>query len=180
MIQKLFDYFKPINKIKHIERKGWKLKGVKGVTDTIASHSFGAALIGWFLAEKEKVDPNKVIKLMLVHDLVMSYLEDLTPFDKEYKNKEELENHSFEEMINDIPEELKKEFIKLVKEYQEQKTKEAMIAREADELDTLLQAKVYSGILNKNILNEFLETYKKYFKSETGKKLWGELKKKKF
>ena len=61
--------FEPINKIKHLERKGWVLKGVTGIKDTIASHSLGAASLGWLLSEIEEVDSNKVIKMLLIHDL---------------------------------------------------------------------------------------------------------------
>jgi putative hydrolase of HD superfamily len=177
MVKEFSKFFEPINVIKHIERNGWKLKGKTGITDTIASHSFGAALVGWLLAEKEKVNSNKVVKILLIHDLVMAHMKDLTPKDKEYKNKEEIEKLAFEKFLNNIPEELREEFTHLVQEYHNQKTKESIIAREADELDTLFQAKVYSDVLNKNILSEFLETYKKYFKSKTGKQLWEELNK---
>ena len=38
-------------------------------TDNIASHSFRAAFIGYFLAKQLKADANKVLKMCLLHDL---------------------------------------------------------------------------------------------------------------
>ena len=105
----------------------------------------------------------------------MAYINDLTPTDKNYVNKDEIEKRSMEKLMRILPAKITKEFSELINEYQEQKTKESIVAREADELDTLLQARVYSKQLNKDILTEFLNTYYKYFKTATGKQLWNEL-----
>ncbi len=175
MKKDILHFFEPINLIKHLERKGWVLKGVTGIKDTIASHSLGAASLGWLLSEMEEVDSNKVIKMLLIHDLIMAYIDDLTPADKSYVNKDEIEKKSMEKLMRILPAKIAKEFGELINEYQEQKTKESIVAREADELDTLLQARIYSKRLNKDILSEFLKTYQKYFKTATGKQLWNEL-----
>lgn len=175
MKQKLLNLFKPINSIKHIERKGWVVKGVMGVRDTIASHSLGAASLGWFLSEIEGVNSDRVIKMLLIHDFIMAYIDDLTPADGSYGDKEEIERKSLEKLMKNVPPQIAKEFSELICEYQEQKTKESIVAREADELDTLLQARIYSKQSNKDILSEFLNTYQKYFKTATGKHFWREL-----
>jgi putative hydrolase of HD superfamily len=179
-MNELINFYRNIDKIKHIERKGWSKIGIKGVKDTIASHSYGASLIAWVLSKKEDLDENKLIKLMLIHDLIMAHIEDYTPTDKEYVSKKDVENNSFHELIENVPKEIEEEFKDLFLEYQQEKSEEAMLARECDKLDTLLQALMYSERLKKNELSQFISSYESKFKSETGKSIIAELKNIKF
>jgi putative hydrolase of HD superfamily len=174
-MKNIIKFYSCIDKIKHIERTGWKDIGVTGVKDTIASHSFGAALLGWIISKNNKLNETKIIKLLLIHDLVMAYMVDYTPNDREYPSKKDIENQNIKSLLKDVPEEIKKEFSDLFKEYQAGKTEEAMLAREADKLDTLFQAYFYSKRLGKNEFKSFALSYKKYIKSKTGKKIFNEL-----
>lgn len=168
----ILDFFEPIEKIKRKEREGWKLAKLKPVIETIGSHSFGAALLGWLLAKKEKLNEEKVVKLLLVHDLVMAYMQDVTPRDKNYEIKNEIENGRIAKLLEKIPKEMKKEAEALITEYQKQETQESLLAREADKLDTLLQSLFYSKENGKKeIFREFFGHYKKFFRSKSGKKI---------
>jgi len=180
-LSEILDFFEPIEKIKRKEREGWKIAKkeykIKGVVETIGSHSLGAALIGWFLAEKEGLNKEKIIKLLLVHDLVMAYMHDITPRDKDYARKKEIENDNIKELLKDIPSILKNEFESLIMEYQKEETPESRLAREADKMDTLLQAFFYSKENGrKEIIQDFLPRYEKFFRSKTGMKIFMELK----
>ena len=171
----LIEFYNAINRIKHIERTGWKQKGVTGVSDTIASHSFGATLVGWTLAKEEGLDADKIIKMLLIHDLIMAYVPDLTPSQAEYTEKRNIENSYAGKLLEDVPASIKDEFSVLFKEYQEEKSAEAIFARECDKLDTLLQAYSYSLTLEKDIFSEFLKSYKDKIKSKTGNNLIADL-----
>jgi len=103
-------------------------KQVERPRDTIASHSFGAALIGWVMAEKEDLDSDKIVKMLIMHDLIMSYVEDYTPEDEEFSSKKEKE--VFDQLIDDIPNEIEEEFKLMFHELQSQETEEAKIAKE--------------------------------------------------
>lgn len=162
--------------IKTKEREGWKQKKVKGVVETIGSHSFGSAMLGWILAIRENMDKEKIIKLLLVHDLVMACMPDITPKDSDYARKKEIENSKIRELLEKIPEELKDEFRLLITEYQSHETPESRLAREADKLDTLLQAFFYSKREGRwEIAQEFLNSYARFIKSKTGKETAKEL-----
>lgn len=168
----IIDFFEPVEKIKRKEREGWKLAKFKPVIETIGSHSFGAALLGWLLAKKEKLNEEKVVKLLLVHDLVMAYMQDVTPRDKNYERKSEIENSKIAKLLEKIPKEMRKEVETLITEYQKQETEESLLAREADKLDTLLQSLFYSKKKGKNeVFQEFFDHYKKFFRSKSGKKI---------
>ena len=115
------------------------------LTDNIASHTFRTTFIGYFLAKELKADADKVIKMCLLHDL-----EETRSADQNWVHKRYLK--VFEGEIRD--EQLKnvlhsKELINLSKEYQERKTLEAKIAKDADLLDEILLLREYQWQGNK-------------------------------
>ena len=172
----ILNFYNNIDKIKHKEREGWKRIGIKGVKDTIASHSFGSSLIAWIMAEKEGYDSSKLIKMLLMHDLIMAYVDDYVPGQEGYKNKRNIENELAKKLLSSVPDEIKKEFTALFEEYQEEKTEYAVFARECDKLDTILQAFMYSKRLGNDSVSEFIKTNEKKIKSKTGKEILKSLK----
>jgi putative hydrolases of HD superfamily len=176
----LIKFYRDIDKIKHIERRGWSDINIKGIKDTIASHSYGASLLAWVLSKRENLNEDKLIKLLLIHDLIMAHINDFTPKNKEYSSKKEIENESIEKLLKNVPKEIKEEFTSLFNEYQEEKTEEAILARECDKLDTLFQALMYSERLKKDELAKFISRYKSKFKSKAGKAILKDLEKEKF
>lgn len=176
-MEDLIKFYREINKIKNIIRNGWERAGIEDARDTIASHSFGATLLSWVIAKKTGMDENKMTKMLLIHDLIMAHVKDVTPFEKEYSSKREKENLAFEKLIVNIPVEIKDEFKELFEEYQEEKTEFVVIARECDKLDTLLQALIYSERCGENKMKTFIKSYENKFKSEFGKSLFEDLKK---
>ncbi|MCM2324876.1 MAG: HD domain-containing protein [Candidatus Woesearchaeota archaeon] len=172
----IMDFYVSIDKIKHIERSGWKKIGVRGTRDTIASHSFGASLLAWVVAEKEGFDSSRMMKMLLIHDLIMAHVKDYMPIHEEYKDKRKLENMAAKDLLSRIPDEVRSEFTMLFEEYQEEKTEFSILARECDKLDTLLQSYMYSKRLGKDIFSEFLDSYACKIKSKTGKEMIKKLK----
>lgn len=170
------DFFEDIHKLKHREREGWKKHGVERPRDTIASHSFGSALIGWTMAEREGLDSDKLVKMLLMHDLIMAYVEDYVPEDEEFESKKEKELEASERLFDDVPEEIEDEFRKLFNELNEMETDEARLANESDKLDTLFQASKYSENRDENFMNEFINYYSEVFETVSGKQIFSELK----
>ena len=168
------DFFDDINELKHTEREGWKDKEVDRPRDTIASHSFGAALLGWTLAEKEGLNSDKIVKMLLMHDLIMAYVEDFTPEDEEFDSKKDMERKASEKLFEDVPDGIEDEFRDLFHELQEMETEEATLANEADKLDTVLQASKYSED-GEDFLGEFLDFYRDEFESDSGEGIFSSL-----
>lgn len=179
-MEDLENFFDDINELKHTERQGWKDKEVDRPRDTIASHSFGAALLGWALSEKEGLDSDKVVKMLLMHDLIMAYVEDYTPEDEEFDSKKEMEKEASEKLFDDVPDVIEDEFRELFNELQEKETEAAGIANEGDKLDTVLQASRYSKESEESFLESFLEFYRDEFETETGKEVFLGLESKSF
>ncbi|MFB6292332.1 MAG: HD family hydrolase [Candidatus Nanohaloarchaea archaeon] len=170
-MDELLEIFRDIDSLKHREREGWKKIGVEGTRDTIASHSFGAAMMAWVLGEREGFDTDRLVKMLLMHDLVMAYVDDYTPEDEGFDSKREEENQVAEELIRDVPEEIRDEFRSLFQEFQAEETRLASFARECDKLETILQAYMYSRELGEDRLSEFIESYRDTFESYTGRQL---------
>jgi putative hydrolases of HD superfamily len=109
--------------------------------DTIASHSFRTAIIAYLLADLEGVDKNKALKMALFHDIPEARTGDANFINKFYsKQKEKL---AYQNQTKNIPGE--EEIKYLLNELSERKTKEAIIAKDADILDQISLQKEVLG-----------------------------------
>ncbi len=109
-------------------------------SDNIASHSFRVAIIGWFLAKSEKVDPYKVLLMCLVHDMSEARSNDLNWVHKKYVKVFEEEITSAQ--LNGLP--FEDDLANTLTEYNNRQTKEAKIAKDADLLDQILLIEEYA------------------------------------
>ena len=107
--------------------------------DTIASHSFRVAIIGLILANLEKVNEDKVLKMCLLHDLAELRTGDANFMNKYYRveNEKKAIFDQWKDIVGG------KKVISLLKEYNERKSKEAIIAKDADILDQIFLQKEY-------------------------------------
>jgi putative hydrolase of HD superfamily len=97
----------------------------------LADHHLRVIWIALTIAKYEKADANKVMKMALVHDIAESRTGDV-----DYLSRQYVERNSelgLEDMVKDIS--LEKELLDLQKEYEERKTLEAKIVKDADNLD---------------------------------------------
>lgn len=169
-MQNLLDFFIKVGKLKEIPKKGWVLIGVKD-SESVMEHSFQVAIIAWILGEKKNInfDIGRILKIALIHDLCEIYAGDETPYDKILpKNKEEWpelfdkwpratksekvkhrgEKHKREQgslvkLTAKLPSGIKREVLGLWLDYEEGRTKEARFVRQANRIQTLLQALEY-------------------------------------
>lgn len=173
-IDDVIHFFSPVFKVKSKERSGWKERGVE-YAETAASHSFGAAHLGWLMANAENADPNRVIKMLMVNGLRRASLPDLTPSSLAYFRKPELEEGAFEELAKYLPATVRDEYRRLFDEYTDGKTLEARLAREADKLDTIMQAIAYERETGKKFATQFFATYSTDFTTAIGQQLYEQL-----
>ena len=144
-IKKLTSFFFEIGNLRKILRAHQQMLLSYDLTDTIASHSFRVALIGYFLAKELRADTDKVIKMCLLHDLEESRSMDHHWVSKRYVKifEDEIRKEQLSKLLHS------EELIKLSKEYQERKTLEAKIAKDADLLDEILLLREYTWQGNK-------------------------------
>jgi putative hydrolase of HD superfamily len=126
-----------------------------------ADHSYSMAIMSMVISDLEKYDSEKILKMVLLHDLSESYIGDYTPeqISKEKKNK--LENDAFNEIIKKLPGSIQIPYQKIWQEYQKNNSPEANIVHQIDKLEMVLQAKIYQKEgQSKEKLESFFESAK--------------------
>ena len=77
--------------------------------------------------------------------------------------KYELENNAFEDIVKNLPETIRLNYIKIWNEYQKENSTESKIVHQIDRLEMVLQAKVYQKekSLKDEEIKPFLESARK-------------------
>ena len=154
--------------LKRLVRNSYQALGSGG--ETIAEHSFRCALIGYCLAKMEKADADKTMKMCLFHDLLETRTGDRNWINKHYTNANE--EKARKDQCKGLP--FNKEMLKLLSEYEERKTKEGILAKDADTLEQMFQEKEYYEIGNQQAL-DWLKYSKAKLKTKTAKKIAGQI-----
>lgn len=140
--------------LKHTVRTGWVEKGVPE-PESVASHSYGVALLVLLLAGRSESELNleKCLKLALVHDLAEAVTGDLTPSSPVSKQeKDQMERV----VMQDFSQQLAfPDLIALWEEYTAAQTEEALFVKQLDKLDMILQSDYYSDQYPALNLDEF-------------------------
>lgn len=153
--------------LKRIPRSGWFLAGIKN-PETIAEHLFRSALIGYFLAKMEKADENKVMKMCLTHDLAEVRIGERNKVNARYIDSKQAELKAFQDIFKKID---NKEFVNLFKELYDKRTKEAVVAKDADMLEVIIQAREYVSAGESDSLNIWIRNEEKRLKTKSAKRL---------
>ena len=138
-ITTLVSFFYEIGNLRKVLRAHQQTLLSQDLTDNIASHSFRTTFIGYFLAKQLKADADKVMKMCLLHDIEEVRCGDQNWIHKKYVKV--FEDEIREDQLKNLPG--SKEFLELSREYQQRKTLEAKIAKDADLLDEVFLLKEY-------------------------------------
>ncbi len=146
------------------------------LSDNIASHSFRVASIAWFLAKEEKADPYKAVMMALFHDVPEARSGDQNWVHKKYVKV--FEEEIIADQLLDLPGSA--DLLQFAKEYNQRKTLESRIAKDADLLDQILLLKEYDRQGNKEAA-EWLKGAQQYDRlvTKSAKKLAKEILKQK-
>ncbi|MEZ7867664.1 MAG: HD domain-containing protein [Paludibacteraceae bacterium] len=134
------EFIREIDKLKYIFRKTKLINSDRPEND--AEHSWHLAMMAIVLAghANEPIDLEKVMKMVLIHDIVEIDSGDVFVYDmtKSHDNFDE-ELKAARRIFGILPEEQAEEFINLWIEFEEMKTPESKFARSLDRLEPLLQ-----------------------------------------
>lgn len=167
---KLLNFIAEAGMLKRVRRSGWWVLGIKDA-ETVAEHSFRCAVIGYIIACMEKAPPYKVLLMTLFNDMHEARINDLHKMSERYIKLRKAEDRAFAEQIGSLPENIKNELSSMRKEYKRQNTKESIIARDADILECLIQAKEYEEHGYKEAF-KFMKKAPSFLKTKSSKKLW--------
>ncbi len=159
-----------IGSLKRIHRAWFKAEGVP-TPDTVAEHSYRVIMIGYILAKLEKADVDKVIRMCMFHDVPETRIGDLDKVAQGYIDADESEMKAFQDQMESVGME---ENVQLLEEFNGRRTKESLVARDADTLELLFQAKEFSDSGHQGLLY-WLDNNDKLLKTDSAKKLFKEM-----
>ena len=169
-MKKDIDLLYEIGTLKNIQR-GWRQHLGIDVAN-ILEHSFRVMLIALIIARMEKVkDEEKIMKMVLVHDLAETRTSDLSYVQKVYVKADE--ERAAKEMFSGTVLQNLEEAV--LKEYEERRSIEAKIVKDADNLDVELELKEFETRGSK--LPVKWRTFRRKIRDEklytkSAKKLW--------
>jgi putative hydrolase of HD superfamily len=181
-----------IIELKDERRTGWVMRGIED-PETVASHTWGTAILCLFFSNKVEydIDQGKAVAMALIHDLAETKTGDIpTRADKNEQiipsnKKEELEREAVNQLLGPFED---KDLLQLWEEYEERGTPTAKFVKDMDLIDRCLQALKYQKQSrydptenNEEFdkfedLDEFFATASKDLSSRFGKKLFDEIK----
>ena len=128
--------------LKHLKRAGWSMLGIPA-PESVAEHTFRTAILGYMLASLEGADPQKTATICLFHDIPEARIGDLHRVARRYIDAKEGEAEAFAEQMQRLPEEAAKHVTVLFRDYEEGLSQEGVLAKDADLLECLVQAREY-------------------------------------
>jgi putative hydrolase of HD superfamily len=168
--KKILDFFAEAGMLKRVRRSGWWVLGLKDA-ETVAEHSFRCAVIGYVIAKFERVSAYKVVLMSLFNDMHEARINDAHKMAQRYMNLLAAEDKAYTEQMRYLPKDIKFELLDIRREYRGQKTKESVIARDADILECLIQAKEYHEYGFKEA-DKFMKKAPRHLKTKTARRLW--------
>lgn len=139
-LQKILSFIVEVDKIKSIMRRTLLIDGSRREND--AEHSWHLAIMAMLLteyADDKNFTLDKVLKMVIVHDLVEIYAGDTFAFDvKGNLEKEDKEKQAADKLFGQLPSNQGKQLRKLWEEFDEAKTPEARYAAALDRLQPFI------------------------------------------
>ncbi|MBU1864302.1 MAG: HD domain-containing protein [Candidatus Omnitrophica bacterium] len=138
----VLDFFAEIGQLKRVRRSGWWTVGIKD-GESVADHSFRCAVIGYCIAKMEGGDAPKVALMCLFNDIHEARINDLHKVVGRYVHIKNAEKRALKEQLDTLPREIGASIKALMDELIRDKSREGIIARDADILECMLQGKEY-------------------------------------
>jgi len=148
LLQKL-EFVREVDKLKQVLRRNGILGGER--LENAAEHSWHIAVMAMLFAQDAKtpsVDLLRVLKMLLVHDLVEIDAGDTYAFDVAgHRDKAERERAAAQRLFALLPEKEGDEFRRLWEEFDAEETPDAMFALALDRLQPMLQNYLQGGVV---------------------------------
>ena len=164
-MKQIVNFFFELGMLKKTPRSGYQFLG--SGRESVAEHAFRVATIGFAMARLDKqADPFTVMRMCLFHDLPESRTGDLNYVNKRYV--EVKEDEAIQDMAKFLP--FGDEIQGLLEEFHKGETSEALLARDADQLDLILELKEHQDLGNR-YAKDWIHFALKRLKTDLGKKL---------
>lgn len=137
-IEKILKFLNLMEELKTVERANMVLGGKR--KENSAEHSWHAAMIGMFLGPEldPEADIDKVIRMLLIHDVVEIKAGDTFFYSEEREGQREREERALGEIADLLPKDGKQMLTELWTEFEDGETREALLARALDQFQPIM------------------------------------------
>ena len=133
----ILDFFKTAVNLKNISRQGWMDKLSLKNPESVADHSYSMAIMGMIISDLGNYNSEKILKMILLHDLAESEIGDYTPNQISKEDKIIIENNAYGKILSTLPESIKLQYTQIWNEYQDQESPESIIVHQIDKLEKI-------------------------------------------
>jgi putative hydrolase of HD superfamily len=163
----LVSFFRIVCNLKTIKRSGWIHKSNITSPESVADHSYSMCMMSMILAEIMNLDSGYIMKMVIIHDLAESMVGDHMPDNKSSEEKQLLEDKAMKKIISKLPNSLRKNYLCIWNEYNNNITVNAKFVHNMDKLEMALQAKEYEFEgYPKEVLQPFIKSATDYISKE--------------
>ncbi len=157
------------NILKNIPRSGFHFLGAG--KESVAEHSFCVTFIAYVMAMMEpEADAMRLISMCLIHDLPEARIGDQNYVHKKYVTVDECQ--AVADTTRGIP--FGGDMAALIDEFNARKTREALLAHDADQLSFILNLKAIADVGHKSP-DRWLPVVRSRLKTDVGRKLAEEI-----
>jgi putative hydrolase of HD superfamily len=163
----LLSFFRIVCNLKTIKRSGWIHKSNITSPESVADHSYSMCMMSMILAEIINLDSGHIMKMVIIHDLAESLVGDHMPDDISSEEKQLVEDEAMKKIISKLPNSLRKNYLNIWNEYNDNITVNAKFVHSMDKLEMVLQAKEYEFEgYPKELLQPFIKSATDYISNE--------------
>ena len=137
-------FFQYVLQLKSVKRAGWVSKVHVNNPESVADHTFSMCAISMVLSDMLGLDTEKVMKMVILHDLAESITGDYMPEEISKKCKLSQEKKAMNSILCSLPCNISSNYIKIWQEYILNKTHVARFVHRIDKMDMILQARRYA------------------------------------
>ena len=142
-LRRLTDFLHEVGMLRHLPRSGYAFLGTG--RESVAEHSHRVAVIGYALALLGGADPARTVMLCLFHDLGEARTGDFNYVNQIYNTRRE--RQAVVDAVRGTG--LEEEILSFWDEQEARQSQEAIFARDADQLDLILNLKRESDLGNR-------------------------------
>src|SRR5215213_10731591 len=118
----LTQFFEYVIRLKYVKRAGWISKVKVQNPESVADHTFSMCAISMVLSDILGLDTQRVMKMVILHDLAESIIGDYIPGQISEKHKRLKERKAINSILYCIPSDLRRNYKKIWNEYLQNKT----------------------------------------------------------
>jgi putative hydrolases of HD superfamily len=163
----LLSFFRIVCNLKTVKRSGWIHKSNITSPESVADHSYSMCMMSMILAEIINLDSGHIMKMVIIHDLAESLVGDHMSDDISSEEKQLVEDKAMKKIISKLPNSLRKNYLNIWNEYNDNITVNAKFVHSMDKLEMVLQAKEYEFEgYPKELLQPFIKSATDYISNE--------------